>query len=265
MEYPFFSENVQIFAHRGDSEFFPENTMPAFQSASEMGVDCIETDVHITRDGVCVVWHDDTLERIAGDPASICSRSLAELKKVDAGMIFSTDHGKTFPFRDKGLQIVTLEELLTALPDMRFNIDLKDKSKKLITEFVRIIQKHKAWDRVLGASFYYENLVSLRKLMPEMATSFAEKEVRRLVALQKTGLLRFAGNLKARAFQVPECHGTMKIVTGGIIKNLHRKNIAVHVWTINDEADMRRLLNMGVDGIFTDNPRLLIKALKRGQ
>ncbi len=261
MKHPFFHDKVQVFAHRGNSLYFPENTIPAFKSAADLNVDCIETDIHLTIDGTCVIWHDDTLQNLTGDPARICSKTLKELKALDAGRTFSPDNGKTFPFRDTGIRMAALEEVLEALPEMKFNIDLKDNNRKLVREFVRIIRKHKAEGRILGASFHHENILQLRELMPELATSFSEKEARSIVISQKAGILRFKKNFQAEAFQVPEYLKGLKIVTPGLLKTLHTHNIFIHVWTINNSADMKRLFTMGVDGIFTDDPLLLMKTM----
>ncbi len=262
MDSLFLSEKVRVFAHRGDSMYFPENTMPAFKSAADLGVDCIETDIHLTKDGVCVIWHDDTLERTGGKPDRICALTLEDLKKVDAGYMFSPDGGKTFPFRGRGISVITLDELLEELPEMKFNIDLKDRSRKLTEEFARVIKRHKAENRVLGASFHLENLLGIRKLIPRMTTSFAPEEAKTVVLLGKTGLLRFRKNFPAEAFQVPEYSGRLKVVSRRIVSALHRKGIAVHVWTVNSRRDMERLFSLGVDGIFTDNPRLLINTVR---
>jgi len=262
MKYPFFSKKVRIFAHRGDSLYFPENTLAAFKSAAEIGVDCIETDVHLSRDGVCVIWHDDTLENITGEKTRVCEKTFPELQSIDAGRIFSSDGGHTFPFRGKGIHMATLEEVLNALPDMRFNIDLKDRSKKLVKEFVRIVSVCKAEERVLGASFHFENLNLLRRYMPDLPTSFSEPEALKIVLLEKTGLISFKGKFTAAAFQAPEYMGPIKIVTRHMIRILHKKNIKIQVWTVNQKDDMYRLISMGIDGIFTDNPRLLKKVIK---
>ena len=262
MEYIFFNGSPRIFAHRGDSLNFPENTMPAFKNAAVLGVDCIETDVHITRDGRCILWHDDTIELTPGKKERISLKNWAELKTFDAGAAFTKDNGKTHPFKGKGIPLVLLEELLESLPGIRFNIDLKDRSEKLVKEFIRIIKDHKAADRILGGSFHHGNLVKLRKLLPEFPTAFSEQEARRVVVLQKLGLLRFTRKLPGQAFQVPEKNGNITIVTKKMIKELHRRGIPIHVWTVNKEEDMRRLFKMGVDGIFTDNPGLLIKTIK---
>ena len=124
MNHPFLSPMPRVVAHRGDSKYYPENTIPAFISAREIGVDVIETDVHLTRDGKIVIWHDPTLERNTNGKGTIESHTLSELKALDAGYTFTEDGGKTYPFRGKGVQLATLDEALKALPDTRFNIYL---------------------------------------------------------------------------------------------------------------------------------------------
>ena len=126
----------RVVAHRGDSANYPENTIPAFISASRMDIDIIETDVHLTKDGELVIWHDDTLERNTDGTGTLESKTLEELKKLDAGYTFTKDGGKTFPFRGKGIKLCTLDEALKACPDVRFNIDLKRGKSEIITEIL---------------------------------------------------------------------------------------------------------------------------------
>lgn len=262
MEHNFFNKTLKVVAHRGDSAFFPENTLPAFKSAADLGVDCIETDVHLTRDGVCVIWHDDTLERLTGGEGLVADTSYDELLKMDAGKMFSRDGGGTFPFRDKGVKIATLDEALKSIPTIRFNVDLKDNNVELVKEFAKIIRDNKAWDRVLGASFHDSILKQIRILIPEIASSFSRTEMLVMVILNKLGILRFHGKFKADAAQIPEYKGKIKVLTKSLLKIFQRKGIKVHVWTVNKKEDMVRLLKMGVDTIMTDNPRLLIETVK---
>ena len=261
MKHPFFNNSLRQVAHRGDSVYFPENTLPAFKSAAELGVDCIETDVHLTKDGQCVIWHDDTMGKITGDNELILNKLYEELSALDAGYLFSRDNGRTFPFRGKGVTIATLDEVLKALPDMRFNVDLKDNNIELVNEFARVVRKNNAEKRVLGASFHNRIIKTLRKTIPEIATSFSETEMLKIVILDKIGMLRFHGNFSADAAQVPEYSNKIKIITKSFIQNLHKKGVMVHVWTVNEKSDMLRFYNMRVDAIMTDNPRLLIDTL----
>lgn len=114
-EYAFLSPMPRVIAHRGDSHNYPENTLPAFRSAVEMGIDVVETDIHITKDGVLVIWHDPTLERNTDGNGRVEDHTLEELRRYDAGYTFTKDGGRTYPFRGKGITICTLAEALEAL------------------------------------------------------------------------------------------------------------------------------------------------------
>ncbi len=260
-DHPFLSPFPVVCAHRGDSAHFPENTLTAFLSAGELQVDCIESDVHLTSDGECVLWHDETVDRMTDGSGTIASFSLSQLKKLDAGYGYQDTDG-TFPFRGTGIEIPTLAEVLEALPLMRFNLDLKGSSFRLAERFIDTIYAYKAQERVLGASFHHRQLKRLRHMAPDLITSFSENEVRLLMYWHLSGLMTLSFPFSGRILQVPEVSGRTRIVTPGLIRRLHAHGIAVQVWTVNDEADMRRLLDMGVDGIMTDDPRLLLDVVR---
>ena len=261
--HPFFSRSVTVCAHRGDSKGYPENTLPAFMSAADMGVDLIETDIHLTKDGVCVVSHDKTIDRTTEGSGRICDFSLAELKRFDAGYRFSHDGGNTYPFRAQEIAIPTLEELLRALPHMRFNIDLKTPRREMVTSFIETIQHNGAVERVLGASFHSRVLKLLRKQMPEMATSFSKGEAMVLLMRRFTSCLTIGPLPPGLSLQAPEYYGRFKVVTPALLGDLHELGIRLQVWTINGAYDMERLLDMGVDGIMTDDPTLLLHVQKK--
>lgn len=169
----YFDPVPKVMAHRGDSKFFPENTMPAFLSAAELKVDVIETDIHITIDNHVVIWHDDNLARIANIEGKISEHSYQELLTVDPGYNFSNDGGKTFPFRNKGLKIVEFAELLESLPHVKFNVDLKTKSPMLVQRTIEILKQTASLHRVCLGSFHNSNIKELRRLCPEALTSFS--------------------------------------------------------------------------------------------
>ncbi len=247
----------RVVAHRGDSANFPENTLPAFLSAVQLGIDIIETDVHLTKDKQLVIWHDPTLERNTDGTGTLESHTLSELKMLDAGYTFTPDNGKTFPFRGKGVKLCTLDEALKACPEERFNIDLKSKEPEIVAEFIKVIRENKAENRVCGASFHLENLKKLRKNAPDILTSITTLEV-----IPKVLFTSFYSNSAFKRkiiFQVPEKQGCIKVISKSLIDKMHKKGAVIMVWTINDEEDMRRLFSLGVDTIMTDNPRLLIK------
>lgn len=261
MIHPFLSPMPRIVAHRGDSEYFPENTIPAFKSAFELGVDVIETDVHLTKDGHIVIWHDPTLERNTNGSGTIESHTLAELKELDAGYTYSKDGGKTFPFRGQGIQLATLDEALNTLPEARFNIDLKSQEEEIVPTYMKIIRDNHAENRVCTASFHLNNLKKLRAAAPDFLTSISTFEVIPLLAKQKLHILPKAFSRKI-IFQVPVKQYGISVVTPAFVKEMHKRDAVVMVWTINDKKDMEYLYSIGVDTIMTDNPRLLIQTAK---
>lgn len=248
----------RVIAHRGDSKNYPENTLPAFLSAVSMGIDVIETDVHLTRDGVLVIWHDPTLERNTDGSGTIESHSYEELLKYDAGYTFTKDDGKTFPFRGKGIKLCRLDEALKACPDERFNIDLKSRNTAIVDEFIKVIRDNHAEDRVVCASFHYRNLKLMREKAPDITTSITTMEVVPLLLRQKLHIL--PKNFKRKIiFQIPRAEFGIKIVTPSFVRDMHERGAVVMVWTINDEKSMRELFSMGVDSVMTDDPALVIK------
>lgn len=251
----------RVVAHRGDSANYPENTLEAFISASKLNIDIIETDVHITKDGEIVIWHDPTLERNTDGKGTIESHTLAELKTYDAGYTFTKDGGKTYPFRGKGVKICTLDEALKACPNERFNIDLKSKNPEIVDAFVSVIRENHAENRVCCASFHLSNLKKIRRTAPDILTSITTLEV-----IPKILFRSFFSNKPFKRtiiFQVPPEQWHIKVITDKFIKKMHEKGAVIMVWTINKEEEMHRLFSLGVDTIMTDNPRLLIEAAKK--
>lgn len=249
----------RVVAHRGDSKHFPENTLPAFLSAVKMGIDIIETDVHITKDGVIVIWHDNTLERNTDGSGRVEDHTFFELLKFDAGYTFSKDGGKTFPFRKKDIRLSTLDEVLTKCPNQRFNIDLKTKQSGIVEEFIKIIRKHKAENRICCASFHLSNLKAIRKLAPDILTSITTSEVLCILIKKKLHILpKTLAKGRKIIFQVPVEQWGIKVITPSFIKMMHDRNATIMVWTINEELEMRRLFKMGVDSVMTDDPATVI-------
>ncbi len=259
----FFDPMPRVVAHRGDSAHFPENTLAAFESAYKMGVDVIETDVHLSKDGVIVVWHDPTLDRNTNGSGRVEDHTLEELKSLDAGYTFTTDGGKSFPFRGTGVQLCTLEEALIACPAQRFNVDLKSKDPKIVDQFISLINRLQAKKRVVGASFHLSNLKRLRKSEPRIQTSITTVEVIPLLFAQKMRLLPKRLKREPTLFQVPAKQWGITVITPDFVKAMHSRGAIIQVWTINEESEMRRLFEMGVDSVMTDKPELAIKVARQ--
>jgi glycerophosphoryl diester phosphodiesterase len=244
-----------LIAHRGGAGLAPENTLLAFRRALDWwGADVLELDVRCTRDGEAVVFHDDTLERTTSGSGRVAEHTLAEIRALDAGFHFSAD-GATTPFRGAGAVVPTLEEVLRACPDARINIEVKDPAAApAVAESVRRTGSAR---RILVAA---PKRAYRAGLDGEWPVSASEEEIRTMYVLHR---LRF-GRLHTPAvdaLQLPELHEGRRILTPGLIREAHAKNIAVHVWTVDEEPDMRRLLDWGVDGIVTDRPDRLARVL----
>lgn len=251
-----------VFAHRGGANLAPENTLEAFRHAARLGADVLELDIRATKDGELVVMHDGSLDRTTDGAGKVGDVTLAELKKLDAGFRFSPDNLQTFPFRGKGVTIPTLAEVFDAFPDKRFNIEPKQSAPSIIKPLCRILRERQLTERVIVGSFSQTALDEFRQECAEVATSASPSEVSKFLAMYKTGL---SENYRPamQALQIPAYLGSLEIVTKEFVEAAHRKNLKVHVWTINEPAEMRRLIEMGVDGIMTDHPDRLLALLGR--
>lgn len=220
------------FAHRGGAAAGAENTMMAFERAIKLGYQYMETDVHASADGVAVIFHDADTQRLTGQPGTIGGRTWEHIQKL-------TVDGQPIP---------RLEEALTAWPDIRWNIDVK--SEAAIGPTIEAIERTGAADRVLLATFHGARLLRIRRAAPHIATSLTPREV---AGLRLWGRKPPAGI----AAQVPVRYGPVTVVTPRFVQTAHAVGVRVHVWTIDDPAHMRALLDAGVDGIMTDRPEVL--------
>lgn len=233
-------------AHRGGTEVAPENTLAAFRAATDEGFRYLETDVHLTSDGVLVAFHDDELDRVTDGSGVLAQLPWAEVRQARIG--------GTEP-------IPTLDELLEEFPDARFNID--PKSDHVVVALVRALRRHDAVDRVCIGAFSDARLRRLRSLLgPDLCTSAGPKEIAGLVAASRTGA-GAAGRAGYRCVQVPVRHRRVEIVTPAFVATAHAAGCPVHVWTIDEPDEMHRLLDLGVDGIMTDRPSVLKQVLSQ--
>lgn len=265
-EHPYFKQDTPgrplVIAHRGGAGLWPENTLYAFERATGLGVDVVETDVRATADGELVVFHDSTVERTTDGRGRVSQLTLAELKRLDAAYRWSPDGGRSFPLRGRGLTVPTLREVFAALPSMRFNIEPKHSEPPLAAPLCRLIREHGMASRVLVAAFRDAAMEQFRRECPEVATSASTAEVAGFLALQRTGLASTYGP-RMHALQVPEWAGSLHVLSAEFVAAAHARHLRVHAWTVNSEDDMRRLLALGVDGIMTDYPDRLLKVLGR--
>jgi glycerophosphoryl diester phosphodiesterase len=222
------------FAHRGGAGHCPENTWPAFEHARSLGFRYFETDVHATSDGVVLAFHDDVLDRVTDQRGVIAQLPWHEVREA----------------RVAGSEpIVLLEELLGSFPGAFINIDAKHDA--VVEPLVRVLQRTSALERVCIASFSDRRLVALRaRLGPSVCMSGGPSAIRRL----RAGSLGLPiPRTSVACVQVPMRFGRVPVVDARFVDFAHRRGIAVHVWTVDDPVVIRRLIDLGVDGIVSDD------------
>lgn len=235
-----------IFGHRGASAHAPENTIAAFELALVQQADAIELDVKLSADGHVVVIHDSTVDRTTNGTGRVKDLSLSDLRALDAGSFFSE--------KFRGEKIPTLNEVFETVGKRTFiNVELTNydtRRDQLVEMVCMLVKKHQLQKRIMFSSFLASNLSKARSYLPDVPG----------------GLLALNGLLGswARSFgfvfgKYQALHPYLKDMTQQEALRVHRLNRRVHVWTVNDEQDMRRLFGWGVDGIFTDDPQLAVR------
>lgn len=215
------------------------------------GADGLELDVHLSKDGVVVIHHDDTLERTTSGRGRIAGFTADELARVDAAYHFRDSQNRC-PFRGLGIGISTLSFVLRRYPNARLIIELKVHGPTLAHRVVDDVREADAVERVAIGSFYPDALDAVRRREPRMATGATKEETR--WALYRSWIGMSIGATPYREFQVPEWSGFTPIVTRRFVNAAHRAGIPVKVWTVNGADDMRRILARGVDALITDRP-----------
>jgi glycerophosphoryl diester phosphodiesterase len=235
---------VLAFAHRGGA-YHPdieglENTIQAFAHAVELGYDYLETDVHVTKDGVLLAFHDTVLDRVTDSTGSIAESTYADVQRA---LIQGSD------------RVPTLAELFDAFPHARFNIDLK--APGAVAALARFLDDRNAWDKVCVGSFSGRRLRRFRRLTGgRVVTAATPGEVAAYLVLPAR-VARLLTRGRPRVLQVPHKQGRLTIVTPGLVRRAHRAGVHVHVWTVDDPAEMKVLLDRGVDGLMTDRTDIL--------
>jgi glycerophosphoryl diester phosphodiesterase len=228
-----------VFAHRGGGKIGPENTMAAFDRGLAAGADGLELDVRLSRDGIAVVHHDPTLDRTTRAKGPLKDRTAAELADVD---------------------VPALRDVLARYPKTGIIIELKEPGSALAATVVGEVRRAGAIDRVCLGSLSLSALRTARAAAPDLMTSGARFEVR--MALYKSWCGLSPGRVPYQAFQVPETSGATRVVTPRFVQLAHKAGIAVHVWTVDEPEDIRRLLDWGVDGIISDRPDVAAEVVR---
>lgn len=235
-----------IFAHRGASAHAPENTLAAFELALEHGADAIELDAKLSADGHAVVIHDATVDRTTGGHGKVKDLALAHLRSLDAGSFFDE--------RFHTGKIPMLEEVFEAMGRRTFiNVEFTNYNSprdQLVETVCMLVKKFNLQNRLLFSSFFASNLANARSFLPEVPCGL----------LAMPGLLGAWGRSFGFTFgSYQALHPSLADTTHQQVQRAHRLKRRVHVWTVNAADDMQRLFSWGVDGIFTDDPRLAVE------
>lgn len=240
-------KKVLIQAHRGASAYAPENTLPAFQMAVDMGADGIECDIHMSKDGQFVVCHDTTVDRVSNGSGAIADMTLREIKALDFGSSFSEKY--------RGVTAPTLDEMLVVVGGMKvINIEIKRFEHEMglvqaLTLFHGCLEKHGVLDRVIVSSFDAEALSALKRLYPDMPICLLYSK------------LRYACH-KAEKMNCRAIHPHFVHLTAATVRRAHNKGMQVNCWTPNTEQEILSQIRLGCDGIITNYPDKALKLLK---
>jgi len=258
-----------VHAHQGGNHLWPDNTLYAFANAHALGVDVLELDVHLSADGVVMVIHDATVDRTTDGSGRVDALSADELRALDAGYRWrppdapgAPGAADDYPYRGQGLTIPSLDEVFAAFPGRAINVELKADDDALIDATCALIRAHDREHATLVASFHQRALQVFRERCRGVATSAGPDEATTFVIMN----MAFLGRLytpQAEAFQVPVRQGGIEVVTPRTVRGLRERNVLLDVWTVNDEAEMRRLLDLGVSALITDRPDLALALLGR--
>ena len=259
-------DKVLNIAHGGGLLIRPDHTILAYDQALEDGADMLELDIHETRDNVIVVMHDETVDDTTNCTGLIKEMTFAELLECDAGYKWTQDGGETYPYRDMGLVVPSLEEVLERYPDTPVNIEIKQSEPSLVDGLVDLVRQYEFEDKMVGASFSDDILAELRVAAPEIATSLGQGEstdywYKSLVPIDPE--YDPAGEF----LQLPveyNIEGTVvEVLHPGFVPRVEELDMYLHIWTVNDEDEMRWLIEVqGVHGIMTDDPPLLTRVIE---
>ena len=267
MLHPFFrvpESHPEILGHRGAAGTAPENTLEAFAEGLRRGADILESDIHLTQDGVPVLLHDPEVDRTTDGSGAVCDLHLEEIQKLDAGYRFTPEGSETCAFRGQGLQIPTLEQAFRRFPDARFNLELKAGSEYCASQVIKLVKALDRENRTLltaGDASLMDQLVASAK--EQNASPAFGACTRDAAAFARSAAQNLAPPPIPMALQIPVGFGGQVLVTDALIAHAHAHQVQVHVWTINEEEEMARLLDMGVDGLVTDFPGRMNELLQR--
>lgn len=272
---PWLARRVLAFAHRGGAREGPASTLAAMEAALAGGADVLELDVHASADGALVCCHDDTVDATTDGRGPIAELSLAALQRLDAAYSFVPGVGSRpggpasdYPLRgrapaDPRYRIPTLEEVIQAFPTAPLNLDIKAGPPEVPAfeqRLAQLLRTHGRESETIVASFREDRLARFRAAAPEVATAASPAEIAGFVQAVRQGASEAPP--PAACLQVPSSLAGVRLVDDELVAAAHAAGLALHVWTVDDPAEMEDLLELGVDGIMSDVPTVLVGVLR---
>jgi glycerophosphoryl diester phosphodiesterase len=263
----FKNDRPLVIAHQGAELLAPSNTIAAFTNTANMGVDVLDTDLHITKDGYLVAIHDPTVDRTTDGHGNIADMTLKEIQKLDAGYHFKDLQGQ-YSYRGKGAYIPTAEELFQKFGNMRWSMEIKDDNPadrydEMSAKLWALIQKYHMEDKVFISAFDQNILSTFEKYAKNrVSISAGRQEVTKFVVFHEF-LLRDLYQPHVDAFQIPIEDSGFDLTDKKLINGAHRRGMKIIYWTIDDSKTMKKLIDAGADGIQTNRPDLLLKMLNK--
>ncbi|MEP6780242.1 MAG: glycerophosphodiester phosphodiesterase [Gemmatimonadaceae bacterium] len=243
-----------VIGHRGNRAHAPENTLESIKQAVALGVDAIEFDLHLSRDGHLVVMHDPTLERTTSGTGAVNQRTVSELQQLDAGANFTMDNGRTFPYRGRGIGVPTFDEVVETIRDLPMIIELKTTAA---TEPIRqAVARHNIAKRVIVASFISEAVHPLRGAGFPLGCS--SSDAMRLLPRAILGL--DATPKQFETVNIPPTWNGLAVPLRRMARSLRAVGIPIHVWTVNEPSEAHGYWDAGVRGIISDDPAAILEA-----
>ncbi|WP_444897730.1 glycerophosphodiester phosphodiesterase [Microbulbifer sp. SSSA005] len=248
---------IDILAHRGASGEYPQSTILAFDMALEQGADTLELDIHLSKDQFIIINHDADLKKNVGVSDKIEDLTLVEIKALDAGHEFTLDNGDSYPFRNQGLVLLTLNELFESYPNAIFNIEIKPNNKVLSEILWQVIVDYRMEQQVTVASQHNRAMGHFRDISGgEIRTSATIGELIEASLAWSSGF-GWAFKPDFEVAQLP-----YSITTKPYVRFFQSKGVAVDLWTVNDIDDIERSISLGVDGIIGDFPGRVYQLLE---
>jgi len=252
-------DGVRVIAYRGGANERPENTISAFEHAASLAASVvIELDVRRTRDGVLIAMHDDDVSRTTDGTGRVSELDYDTVQKLDAGYRF--ERGGHFPYRGRDIRVPTVNEVLARLPRQMFVLDVHGEQPSITHDLVRLVERHCAAKRVVIASELASVVHQVRRRHPDWLLGGTAGQIRARVLLERVGLDALAPRTGG-LLMIPEVHGSLRVLTPRFVARAHQRGERVWVWVVEQLAELHRLRELGVDGVFTPNPSAFFQAL----